>query len=216
MTDFIAARRAMIDQQIRVNDPGDPAILASMAIVPREDFVPTGLRGFAYTDNDLPLTAGTAPRYLIKPVVLSRLMAALALQQGARVLDIGAGAGYCAAVLAAAGMRVTALEADVSLFEFAREQLAERAEILLGPLAVGAPDNGPFDAILIEGSIEQVPPSLFAQLTDGGRLVAVLGAGRSGRVLVYRRFGDELVEQFIFDAAVPALPGFTVPKRFSL
>jgi protein-L-isoaspartate(D-aspartate) O-methyltransferase len=214
MTDFARLRRAMVDGQVRVNDVTDPRIIDAMLEIPREHFVPPSRAGLAYIDEDLPLGSG---RYLIEPMVLAKLVHALALTEGERVLDVGCATGYGAVLLSRLAGRVVAVEEEPELAAAAQRLLAELApdvSLVVGPLTAGAPGEGPFDAILIEGSIETVPEALVRQLRQGGRLVAVIGSGGMGRATLHVRAGQVLSRRPVFDAAVPPLPGFAVPRQF--
>lgn len=214
MTDFTRLRRAMVDGQVRVNDVTDPRIIDAMLDIPRERFVPASRAGLAYLDEDLPLGSG---RYLIEPRVLAKLVHALALIESDRVLDVGCATGYGAVLLSRLAGRVVAVEEEPELASTAERLLAELApgiSLVVGPLTAGAPGEGPFDAILIEGSIETVPEALMQQLKEGGRLVAVIGSGGMGRATLHFRAGQTLSRRPVFDAAVPPLPGFALPRQF--
>jgi protein-L-isoaspartate(D-aspartate) O-methyltransferase len=214
MTDFVRLRRAMVDGQVRVNDVTDPRIIDAMLDIPRERFVPPSRAGLAYIDEDLPLGSG---RYLIEPMVLAKLVHALALSQSDRVLDVGCATGYGAVLLSRLAGRVVAVEEEPELAVAAQRLLAELApdvSLVVGPLTAGAEGEGPFDAILMEGSIETVPEALVRQLKEGGRLAAVIGSGGMGRATLHVRAGRVLSRRPVFDAAVPPLPGFALPRQF--
>lgn len=214
MTDFARLRRAMVDSQVRVNNVTDPRVIDAMLDIPRERFVPASRAGLAYLDEDLPLGSG---RYLIEPRVLAKLVHALALLESDRVLDVGCATGYGAVLLSRLAGRVVAVEEEPELASTAERLLAELApgiSLVVGPLTAGAPGEGPFDAILIEGSIETVPEALMQQLKEGGRLVAVIGSGGMGRATLHIRAGQTLSRRPVFDAAVPPLPGFALPRQF--
>jgi protein-L-isoaspartate(D-aspartate) O-methyltransferase len=220
MIDFDRLRRSMVDSQLRPNDVTDPRILAAMLELPRERFVPAERRALAYLDDDVPLrdSAGAPPRYLVEPMVLARMIQALELSADDRVLDVGGATGYSAALLARIAGQVVALEEDASLAGSARRTLSElgcaNVEFVTGPLPAGAARQGPFDAILLNGSAEVVPDALLAQLKDGGRLVGVLRNGAPGRATLHVRTGTTVSRRPLFDAAVPPLPGFEAPRAF--
>ena len=136
---------------------------------------------------------------------------------GHRVLDVGCATGYGAVLLSRLAGRVVAVEEEPALASAARRFLAELApdvSLIVGPLTAGAPGERPFDAILVEGSIETVPEALARQLKEGGRLAAVIGSGGMGRATLHVRTGRVLSQRPVFDAASPPLPGFAVPRQF--
>ncbi len=178
---FADARNCMVDSQIRPNRVVDPRVLQAMRTIPRERFVPQGAQALAYADEDVPLGNG---RYLMEPMVFARLLQAVGLRDNESVLVVGAATGYGAAVLAACGCRVTALEEDPALLATARAVLAREAPgvtLVSGPLAAGWPALAPYDLILIEGAVPEIPPALVAQTRqDTGRILGALHM--SGRV----------------------------------
>jgi protein-L-isoaspartate(D-aspartate) O-methyltransferase len=214
MTDFAAARRHMVDGQLRTADVTDLRILAAMSDIARERFLPANQRGLAYLDLDVPLTGG---RRLLKPMVLAKLIKALDLSATDRVLDVGCAGGYGAAVLARIAGEVAALEEDDALARSASSALAGSPNVTVvnGPLAAGWPQAAPYDAVLVEGAAETVPPALFHQLKDGGRLICVLGAGPGPKATLYRRSGDDIGDRAVFDACAAILPGFVKPPAFA-
>lgn len=221
MVDFARQRQAMVDSQVRVNDVTDPAIIAAMLELPREQFVPKPRTVLSYLDEDILLRAakGKAPaRYIMEPMVLAKLVQALELKPDDRVLDIGCGTGYSAALLGRLAGEVTALEEDSELAPIAAGLLVElkarNVTVVAGALALGWPQGAPYDAILIEGSVELVPESIKSQLKDDGRLVAVVGSGRAAKAMVHVRSGGVVSARPIFDAAIPPLPGFALPPQF--
>jgi protein-L-isoaspartate(D-aspartate) O-methyltransferase len=207
--DFFAdARKNMVDSQIRPNRVTDPRILSAMRRLPRERFVPAAARPLAYADEDVPLGNG---RFMMEPMVLAKLLQAAVLQDHERALIVGAGTGYSAAVLAACGCRVTALEDEPALLAIAGTVLATEAPgvtLVSGPLAVGWPSNAPYDLILIEGAVPDVPPALADQLhRETGRLLtAICGNGRSTRAILAEATGAGLGISTIFDCGTPIIP----------
>ncbi|MCW5697829.1 MAG: protein-L-isoaspartate O-methyltransferase [Bauldia sp.] len=212
MADFAKARRTMVDRQVRTADVTAPRVLAAMAEVPRELFVPRAKRSLAYSDADIEIaapSAGGAARYLIEPAILARLVQLAAIGEGDIVLDIGCGTGYGAAVLARLAGAVVALEPDADLAAAATETLidlgVDNAAVVTAAVDEGYPSAGPYDVILLEGSVESVPPALFDQLKAGGRLVAVIGPGPAGMATLYRKNGD-VAGRPAFNAPIPPLP----------
>ena len=214
MTDFAAARRHMVDGQVRTADVTDHRIISAMLEVPRERFLPPQSTGLAYLDLGLPL-GGT--RCLLKPVVLARLIQAAELESTDRVLVVGCSTGYAAAVVARIAGEVVALEQDDTLAPAAQATLAAYPNVTVakGALVEGWARNAPYDAILIDGAVELLPDAFRKQLKDGGRLVCVLGGRPQPSAMLYRRSGEELGGRAIFDAAAALLPGFAKTPVFA-
>jgi protein-L-isoaspartate(D-aspartate) O-methyltransferase len=213
MTDFAAARRYMVDGQVRTANVTDLRIIAAMQEIPRERFVPR--TDLAYLDFAVPVGAGT--RRLLKPMVLAKLIQAAELDETDRVLDAACATGYGAAVLARVGGQVVALEEDPGLAQAARTALAAdpNVRVVEGPISAGWVQEAPFDAILLEGATEVVPETLCRQLKDGGRLACILGAGPAPKAVVYYRSGDDIGSRPVFDASASVLPGFVKPAEFA-
>jgi protein-L-isoaspartate(D-aspartate) O-methyltransferase len=221
MIDFAAARRMMVDGQVRTSDVTDLRIIAAMLELPRERFVPESRAGLAYLDLDVAAgapAAGGAARCLLKPMVLAKLVQAAAVKAGDHVLDVGCASGYSSALLARLARSVVALEEDPELARFAREALgavgAGNVTVVAGPLTHGWPAAAPYDAILLNGATEVAPEALCRQLKDGGRLVAVVGHAPVSRAVLYRAVKGDVSGWPIFDAAAPLLPGFAAPAEF--
>lgn len=219
MTSFAAHRRTMVDCQLRTFDVFDRAILAAMDEIPRELFVPADQAQMAYGDQPVVLSrARDAPRAMLAPMVLGRLVQALAIRPDARVLDVGCGLGYSAALFARLGADVVALEADETLAEGARANLARAGyasvRLSIAPLADGVSAEAPYDAILINGAVEERPAALLGQLADGGRLACLAVEGGAGRAVLHTRSGDAFSDRMLFDAAAPALSAFKRPPAF--
>jgi len=219
--DFADARKKMVDGQVRPNKVSDPAILAAMRELPRERFVPPALMARAYADEAVPLGKG---RVLSEPRVIARLVQLCAPEDGMHVLVIGAGTGYGAAVLAACGARVTALEEDPALLAIARTALTGAAggvtaggvTLAEGPLAAGWGAGAPYDVILIEGAVGEVPPAVSSQLRPGsGRLVYVrAGRGLASQAVIAEMTPAGLRPREAFDCAMPALPSLVPEPGF--
>jgi protein-L-isoaspartate(D-aspartate) O-methyltransferase len=216
MTDFAAARRNMVDGQVRTADVTDPRIQSAMLEIPRESFVPQVSAALAYLDLDLPV-GENGTRRLLKPMVLAKLIHALELASSDRVLDAGCATGYGAAVLAHVAGHVTALEEDSGLAQAASRALAglKNVRAVTGPLTKGWPKDAPYDAIILEGAVEFSPEAFLPQLRDGGRLACILGGGPGAKAMLYFRSGDDLGGRSIFDASAAVLPGFVKTPAFA-
>ncbi len=213
---FAAARNHMVDSQIRPNKVNDARIIGAMRQLPRERFLPPQLGSLAYADEDVALGDG---RVLLEPAVIARLVQLTAIIAGERALVVASGTGYGAALLAACGARVTALEEVASLQAVARGILAELAPsvgLVTGPLAAGWPPGAPYDVILIEGAVRDIPPAIAEQLhQETGRLVAVLtgGAGLCQAVLA-EATAVGLRPQPMFDCATAPIPSLLPSPGF--
>jgi|SRR4051794_31609043 len=206
--DFAQARAAMVESQLRPQGVVDPAVTQAMGAVPREEFVPAGVRPLAYVDRALALGNG---RFLSAPAVLGQLLTQMAPVQGQRALVVGAGTGYSAAVLTRIGLDVVALESDPELAANARDA---GIEVVEGPLEDGHANGTPYHHILIDGAVEVIPEAIVAQLDDGGRLGAAIVDRGITRLIIGRKAGTAFGYLSIGDSGVPALPGFSRPKEF--
>jgi protein-L-isoaspartate(D-aspartate) O-methyltransferase len=209
MVDYAQARRMMVDGQVRTADVTDLRIIAALLEVPRERFAP-GREAIAYLDVDLPVPGGRA---LLKPMVFAKLLQAAEVGPDDMVLDVGCATGYSAAVLARLAGHVVTLDDDT---QAAQAMLvgATNVSVVSGALNAGWEKEAPYDVIMMEGAVEVVPGTLFSQLRDGGRLLAVVGAMPMGKATIYRASGGHVTAQPLFDAAAPALPGFAKPPAF--
>lgn len=221
MASFENARRMMVDGQVRTNDVTDPHIIAAMSELPRERFVPAGKTDLAYLDLDLPVTEprpGAAPRCLLKPMVLAKLLQAAEIKASDQLLDVGCATGYSSAVLAHIAASVVAVEDNPELARTAGANLTglgiTTVTVRTAELPVGAPADGPYDAILVNGCVEIEPDALCAQLKEGGRLVCVLRGTGAAKAMLYRSTNGVVSGRPIFDAAAPVLPGFVRPPAF--
>lgn len=211
--DFAEARNRMVDGQIRPNRVSDPRILAAMREIPRELFLPPALRPFAYIDEDIQLGGG---RVLMEPLVTARLVQLLTAAEGERALVVAAGVGYGAALLAACGVRVLALEEAPGLLGLAQQALdsiAPSVRVVSGPLAAGWPGEAPYDMILLEGAVQQIPPALGQQLrADGGRLATVRAQpGAVSQAVLAEPTPAGLRALPVFDCGTPPIPSL-LPK----
>ena len=206
--DFAAARAAMVESQLRPQGVSDPAVVRAMASVPREKFLPEHSRALAYVDRAVTIGGG---RFLAAPTALGQLLTQMVPEPGQRALVVGAGSGYSAAVLAALGLDVVAVESSPELAAKAR---GLGITIIEAPLEAGHRDGAPYDRILIDGAVEAIPDVIVGQLADGGYLgTALLDRGVT-RLIVGRKSGGAFGYLSIGDAGVPALPGFSRPKAF--
>lgn len=217
MTDFTAARLNMIESQVRPNGITDRRIIAAMEGVPRELFVPESRRAVAYVDEDVPLDpadAASGPRALIEAMAFARMLQHATIRPSDKLLLVGAGTGYGAAVASGLAASVVALECDAGLAGEARKNLAAVANVKVveGPLVNGVAAEQPFDVIVAEGRVEEVPQALLDQLADGGRLVAVVGEAEMAQACVYTKSGGAVAVRQVFDASVAALPGLKKKK----
>jgi len=214
------ARALMVDGQIRPNRISDPRILAAMRALPRERFVPPAQSALAYADENVPLGKG---RVMPAPLTVARLVQSARPEAGERALVVAANTGYGAALLAACGVSVTALEDDAALAAQARRTLADLSpgvEVLEGRLDEGAPTRGPFDIIIIEGAVRAPPAALLGQLRPGsGRIVIVRkGPGASGHGMGQIVLGEPtrggLGMRALHDCALPELPALCPAPGF--
>jgi protein-L-isoaspartate(D-aspartate) O-methyltransferase len=223
MSDFSVQRLNMVESQVRPSDVTDQRIIRALMEVPRELFVPAALQSMAYIDDPVPVTVRPAKggaRALLPPRTLAKLIQLLDIGPEAVVLDVGCATGYSTAVLARLAGRVVGLEADRNLANTATATLQKldvtNAVVVEGPLAAGAPAEGGFDAILLNGAVPGVPQALLDALADRGRLAAVIGRGPVCRAVLWRRSGQTVDSQPAFDAAAAPLPGFEEPAEFVL
>lgn len=217
--DFALARANMIESQVRPNGITDERIIAAMAAIPRELFVPSARRSLAYMDEHVEIDAAQprgSARYLLEPMTFARLVQLLAVEGNDKVLDVGCGTGYSSAILSILAKTVIALESDPELSAEAAANFAKlglaNARVITGKLSEGRLSDGPYDAIFINGCIPDPPLPLLAQLKDHGRLATVLGDEEVGRVALFTRNGAFSV-RYAFDASTPRLPGFEVVRR---
>lgn len=223
MVDASLQRKNMVESQVRPNDITDRRIIRSMLQVPRETFLPPALRSIAYMDEDVPLRAGSGrtageARAMMAPRVFAKLVQLAEISDSDIVLDIGIGSGYSAAVIANLCETVVGVESDVELAEAATKSLEEQeidnVVVVQGPLNAGYPSEGPFDAIVVEGRICELPDTLLDQLKDGGRLVAIHDAGPVSHLTLWRRIGGTFDQRTATEVGAPALPGFDRPQTF--
>lgn len=213
---LVEQRLHMVNGQLRTSDVRDAAVLAAFLAVPRERFVAPARSRLAYLDQDQP-AAGSTRRRLLAPRTLAGMLQAAAIAPGERVLDVGGGSGYCAALLVHMGATVVALESDVGALAAAREALAGSPNLTFveGDLAAGAPGRGPFDAVIINGAFETTPAALCDQLATGGRLVGVDARSGAARAVIFDKSAAGFSERSLFDATADVLDGFSRAASFT-
>jgi protein-L-isoaspartate(D-aspartate) O-methyltransferase len=212
MSGFSTARQKMVDGQVRTNDVTDRRILDTMLGLPREDFVPDDKRGLAYLDLDLDVaSAGSAKRFLVKPVLTAKMLQAADIAAADNVLIVGCATGYAAAIAAKLAAKVTATESDPALVTTGSKILAQlglsNVTFKVAEAAAGDPDSAPYDVIILNGATEVTPETLYGQLKDGGRLVGVFAMSRPARAMIVTRSHGDFGNRVLFDAAAPVLPG---------
>lgn len=207
----------MVDTQVRPSDVTKFPIIDAMLTVPRELFVPADKRELAYVGEHVDLGEG---RVVLDPRTLAKMLEAANIQNDETVLDVGAGLGYSSALAAQIADAVIALENDAARVADAEAVLSEAAidnvAVVEGPLAEGAAKSGPYDVILIQGGVQQVPEALTAQLKDGGRIVAIFMDGALGSVRVGHAIDGAINWRFAFNGSAPLLPGFEAKRAFAL
>jgi protein-L-isoaspartate(D-aspartate) O-methyltransferase len=211
--DFVGMRRAMVESQLRTNAVTDPRVTEAIEAVARENFVPEAKKALAYIDRPLPLGGGRA---LNPPLSTARLINEAEVSQDDSVLLVGAATGYAAAVLAQLAGRIVALEEDLALSGIASQQLSGLTNVSVeqGTLAEGSAAHAPYDLIMIDGLVEQIPAALVAQLAPNGRIAAGLIEDGVPRLVLGRRAGDGFGVFSFADAESTLLPGFAKPKAF--
>ena len=217
MTDFAARRRMMVDTQVRPSDVTKFPIIEAMLAVPRELFVPDSLREAAYSGGNVEIGRD---RVLLEPRTLAKMLDGLDVQADELVLDVGCGYGYSSAVVARMAQAVVALEEDESIAAETQGLLAEvgadNAILHTGPLSEGAAEHGPYDVILVQGGVAELPQTLDEQLKDGGRIACLFMDGALGAVRIGYKSAGTVSWRFEFNAGAPVLPGFGKQPAFTL
>jgi len=198
VTAFADRRARMVERQLRRRGIANERVLAAMGAVPREAFLPASLRHRAYADSALPIGEGQT---ISQPWIVAAICQALELHGEERVLEVGTGSGYSAAVLARLAAEVVSVERQESLAATARLTLTELAvenvEVRLGDGSRGVPERAPFDGIAVHAAAPAPPPALLSQLAEGGRLVVPIAAGEAEMLTVLRRRGDGVESETI-------------------
>lgn len=217
MTDYKNRRTMMVDTQVRPSDVTKFPIINAMLRVPREEFVPDGMKEAAYVGENLGIGGA---RVLLEPRTLAKMLDAINLQNSDLVLDLGCGYGYSSAVIAEIAEAVVAVEEDAAMAAEAQTRLSEQGfdnvAVIAGPLAQGTAKHGPYDAIIVEGAVEVVGETLLSQLKEGGRIIAVFAEGALGVVRIGFKINGNVSWRFAFNASAPVLPGFERPVEFAL
>lgn len=216
MTDFSKRRTMMVDTQVRPSDVTKFPIIDAMLTIAREDFVPTAQREAAYVGENLDLGQG---RVLLEPRTLAKMLDVLAIDGDELVLDVGCGLGYSTAVIARMAQAVVAVEQDADMAREALDALvtsgADNAVVHEGPLVEGAAQHGPYDVVIVQGGVVDVPAALTDQIKEGGRIAAMFMSGPLGEVRVgYKRAG-QVSWRLAFNATSPYLPGFAPELTFT-
>lgn len=217
MSDFATRRRMMVDTQVRPSDVTKFPIIDALLSVPREEYVPADKREAAYVDGNLDLGGG---RVLLEARSFAKLLDAVSIDTDDVVLDLGCGLGYSTAVLARMSAVVVGVEADEDDARTAQTNLSENgvdnAAVMDGDLALGAAEQGPYDVILVNGAIEQVPDALIKQLKEGGRMACIIMEGALGRAMIGHKIDGQISWRFAFNATAPILAGFEREAAFQL
>jgi protein-L-isoaspartate(D-aspartate) O-methyltransferase len=216
MTDFARRRTVMVDTQVRPSDVTKFPVIDAMLAVPREAFVPSARIEAAYVGENIDLGGG---RVVLEPRTLAKMLDALDIKGTEMVLDVGCGLGYSAAVMARMAEAVIAVEEGPMAAEAEAnlaDQGADNVAVIDAPLAEGAAQHGPYDAIMIEGAVEYLPDALADQLRDGGRIACIFMEGALGVVRIGHKSGGRLSWRYAFNAGAPVLPGFARDTAFAL
>lgn len=213
--DFELARRNMVASQVRTNEVTDPLVVDAIGKVPREKFLPAARQSLAYVDEDLKVATG---RWLMEPMVAARLLQLADVQASDHALVLPCGTGYIAAVLAHMVGSVVAVEEDGRAIDVASKHLAElgadTVAIVSASVIEGYASQAPYDVIVFDGAVSEIPEGIQQQLADGGRLVAVVQTGPVGRATLVQRTGSTFGQRTDFDASVPLLPEFEAKPEF--
>jgi protein-L-isoaspartate(D-aspartate) O-methyltransferase len=214
MSDYSSRRVTMVDTQVRPSDVTKFPIISAMLTVHRENFVPDAAREAAYVGSNI--TLGDR-RVILEARSLAKILDVLDIQPGERVLDVGAGFGYASAVMVALGAQVVAVE-EAGMAAAARQKLdaagCDGVTLVTGPLQAGAPTDGPYDAIIVQGAVEAMPDAIEAQLKEGGRIGAIFMEGALGIARVGHKQGGVITWRYAFNATAPVLPGFELRRTF--
>lgn len=217
MTDYDQRRTMMVDTQVRPSDVTKFPIIDAMLSIPREAFVPDGLREAAYVGENLDIGDD---RVLLEPRTLAKMLDALDIQSQHVVLDLGCGLGYSTAIIGRMAEFVVAVEDESGRADEAQATLSQHgidnAAVMTGPLAEGAAKSGPYDVIIVQGAVENVPAALIAQLREGGKIACIFAEGALGVVRIGHKIDGVMNWRFAFNAGAPVLSGFQKERSFAL
>ncbi len=217
MSDYSTRRTMMVDTQVRPSDVTKFPIIEAMLEIPREAYVPDGKRDEAYVGENLALAGG---RVMLEPRTFAKLLDALDISPDEVVLDIGCGLGYSTAVIARLAEAVVAVEEDAEMAAEAQTILSangvDNAAVINGALAEGAAKHGPYDVIMLEGAVEEMPETITEQLKEGGRIGCIFMEGALGVAKIGYKIDGKVTWRFAFNASAPILPGFGHSTEFVL
>ena len=216
--DFKIARKNMVENQIRANKVTSLNVINAFLDVPRERFVPDALQEISYVDEDIQLSRN---RFMMKPMILARLFQSLNLKGNENILHVGSNSGYGSAILSRMCSSVISLESDKKLFETSIHTFSnmgfDNVVPLHGSMENGVEKEAPFDIIFIEGSIETEPKTLFGQLNENGKLIAIIRPAniKIGKAKLFFKISNEIGLENLFDAQVSKLSIFKSKTKFS-
>ncbi len=223
MADIALQRKNMVESQVRPSDVTDRRVIRAMLELPREAFAPAAAKAVAYMDGEVVLSpgrGGSAGRSMMAPRTLARLTQLLEADVGDKAMVVGAGTGYSAALLGRMVRAVVAVEPETALSEAASAALSASGSanvaVIKNNLAVGAPAEGPYNVILLDGAVELVPQALIDQLAEGGRMAGIVVSGGLGKAMLWRRIGGLVDGTVMFEAQAPLLPGLQKAAAFAL
>ncbi|WP_235866839.1 protein-L-isoaspartate O-methyltransferase family protein [Salibaculum griseiflavum] len=217
MADYETLRTMMVDTQVRPSDVTKFPVIDAMLSVPREDYVPDDKRDTAYIDDNVDLGGG---RVMLEPRTMGKMLDTLDIQPNEVVMDLGCGLGYSTALLARLAEFVVAVEEDEDRVAEAQANLSshdvDNAAVVQGSLTAGAPKQGPYDVIVLQGAAEHVPEPLIDQLKDGGRMAVLFSDGALGTMRIGYKLDGAITWRMAFNAGAPVVPGFERHQAFTL
>lgn len=215
MTDYKTARTAMVDCQVRPSDVTKYPIIDALLTTPREAYVPAPIRPVAYAGKHISLGNG---RVMLDARTFAKMLDSLNVQPDELVLDLGCGLGYSTAILAKMAEAVVSVESDANMARMASDTLSEQsvdnAYVAVGDLTLGNAKNGPYDAIILQGSVQTIPTALIEQLKNGGRICAIFQEDNHGECRIGYKSNDKVSWRTVFNATAPLINGFEIKKEF--